>query len=384
MAFSSGSRINTNIGAYNALNALNNVNREIGVHQLRLATGKRVNSAQDDASGYVISKKMDARVRALTVALDNMGDAQSVLSTAESGYQTVADLLVQMKEKQTRYQNGSWSTEEKQAIVAEMEQLRQEILETIQSTKFNNVKLMDGSFANVSLDASSALKVGDSGSTIAVTNIDVSSAKAGQTYNITVSSGYVTLTNDSDATDTQTVAASAITAQGETQTLNFDQLGIKISLLATGSSATAAEVASALDALGGAGDIVTSAGTSRGFEVGGSSLLSISFTNLTTAMNLYGTTITTSNADTVDIDSDLSTVNSAIGTIGAQLARLTTKEANLNAAITNTQAAQSRIVDADIAKEQIAAVKLQILQQTATAQLAQANQSPQVFLTLFR
>ncbi|MCX7984304.1 MAG: flagellin [Bacteroidetes bacterium] len=384
MAFSSGSRINTNIGAYNALNALNNVNREIGVHQLRLATGKRVNSAQDDASGYVISKKMDARIRALTVALDNMGDAQSVLSTAESGYQTVADLLVQMKEKQTRYKNGSWSTEEKEAIVAEMEQLRQEILETIQSTKFNGVKLMDGSFANVSLSGTSTMKVGDTGSTyVVITNIDVSSAKAGKTYNMTYSGAYVTLTNASDATDTQTVQVKAATAQGETQTLNFDQLGIKISLLSK-AAGTAAQIAAELDSLGdGASDIVTSSGTSRGFEVGGSSLLSISFANLTT-LGLYSTSITTSNADTVDIDTDLSTVNSAIGTIGAQLARLTTKEANLNAAITNTQAAQSRIVDADIAKEQIAAVKLQILQQTATAQLAQANQAPQVFLTLFR
>jgi flagellin len=383
MAYSSGARINTNIGAYNALNALNNVNRELGVHQLRLATGKRVNSAQDDASGYVISKKMDARIRALTVALDNMGDAQSVLSTAESGYQTVADLLVQMKEKQTRFQNGSWSDEEKNAIVSEMEQLRQEIRETIGSTKFNNVALMDGSFANVTLSASSTLKVGDSGTSIVVTGIEVSGAKPSATYNMTYASGNVTLTNAADATDTQTVAAKAAAGQGEAQTLDFDRLGIKISLLSRG-SATAAEVASSLDGLGdGTADIVTSAGTNRSFEVGGNALLAINFENLT-SLGLYGTEIQTTNAGTVNIDADLATVNSAIGDIGALLSRLTTKEANLNASITNTQAAQSRIVDADIAKEQIAAVKLQILQQTATAQLAQANQSPQVFLTLFR
>ncbi|HOV98518.1 MAG TPA: flagellin [Bacteroidota bacterium] len=382
MAYSSGARINTNIGAYNALNALNNVNRELGVHQLRLATGKRVNSAQDDASGYVISKKMDARIRALTVALDNMGDAQSVLSTAESGYQTVADLLVQMKEKQTRFQNGSWSDEEKNAIVSEMEQLRQEIRETIGSTKFNNVALMDGSFANVTLSASSTLKVGDSGTSIVVTGIEVSGAKPSATYNMTYASGNVTLTNAADATDTQTVAAKAAAGQGEAQTLDFDRLGIKISLLSKG-AATAAEVASELDGLGGGSDIVTSAGTNRSFEVGGNALLAINFENLT-SLGLYGTEIQTTNAGTVNIDADLATVNSAIGDIGALLSRLTTKEANLNASITNTQAAQSRIVDADIAKEQIAAVKLQILQQTATAQLAQANQSPQVFLTLFR
>ena len=64
--------------------------------------------------------------------------------------------------------------------------------------------------------------------------------------------------------------------------------------------------------------------------------------------------------------------------------RLSVKEENLNTAITNTQASKSRILDADIAAEQISVVKLQILQQTATTQLAQANSLPQVFLTLFR
>jgi flagellin len=84
------------------------------------------------------------------------------------------------------------------------------------------------------------------------------------------------------------------------------------------------------------------------------------------------------------VDTALNTVNAELGAIGGQANRLSTKEANLTTAITNTEAAKSRILDADIAKEQIAVVKLQILQQTATAQLAQANASPQVFLSLFR
>lgn len=57
MAVGQGARINTNIGAMNALNALNGVNKNLGVSQLRLATGKRINSASDDASGYVMSIK---------------------------------------------------------------------------------------------------------------------------------------------------------------------------------------------------------------------------------------------------------------------------------------------------------------------------------------
>jgi flagellin len=60
------------------------------------------------------------------------------------------------------------------------------------------------------------------------------------------------------------------------------------------------------------------------------------------------------------------------------------KEQNLNVAITNTLAATSRIMDADIAKEQLEATKLQILQQTAVTQLAQANTGNQIFLKLFQ
>ena len=77
-------------------------------------------------------------------------------------------------------------------------------------------------------------------------------------------------------------------------------------------------------------------------------------------------------------------INTEIGKIGAAVNRLTTKESNLTTAITNTQAAKSRIYDADVAKEQIQASKLQILQQTATTQLAQANAAPQQFLALFK
>jgi flagellin len=120
MPFSSGARINTNISALNALNALNNVNRQMGVSQLRLASGKRINSSADDPSGYAISKKMEGRIRSLNSALDNVGDAQSVYGVAEGAYQTIADMTVQIKEKITRFNNGAMGTDELNAITQEI------------------------------------------------------------------------------------------------------------------------------------------------------------------------------------------------------------------------------------------------------------------------
>jgi flagellin len=274
MALSSGARINTNIAAYNALNALNNVSRQQSVHQLRLATGKRINSASDDASGYVISKKMDGRTRSLSAAVDNVGDAQSLLSVAEGGYQTITDLLTQIKEKQTRANNGAFGNDEKTAIAGEINDLMREIGDINTQTKFNGQALFGGSY-------SATFQVGE----------------------------------------------------------------------------------------------------------GSSETLSVAFSQNTAANSLLGVaagSVTSANISNLTVDTALSSVNTEIGKIGAAMNRLTVKESNLNTAITNTQAAQSRIMDADIASEQIASVKLQILQQTATSQLAQANSAPQVYLSLFK
>ncbi len=284
MAFSSGARINTNIAAYNALNALNNVNREVGVHQLRLATGKRVNSGSDDASGYVISKKMEGRIRSLTAATDNVGDAQSMLGVAEGGYQTIADLLTQIKDKVVRFGSGAFGAEEKDAIASEIQQLMVEIDDAVSQTKFNGQTLFNSTSLTVT-GYSGSFQVGE--------------------------------------------------GSAESFAINF----------------TGTQVG-AQDLLGVAASTVTSVSIDATF--------------------------------TAAIDTALRSVSAQVGTIGAYMNRLTVKEANLQTAITNTEAAKSRILDADIAKEQISVVKLQILQQTSTAQLAQANQLPQVFLSLFR
>ncbi|MBI5473877.1 MAG: flagellin [Ignavibacteriae bacterium] len=274
MPSTGGARINTNIAAMNALNALSDINRGLGLHQERLSTGRRINSSADDPSGYVISKKMEGRVRAMASALDNVGDAQSMFGVAEGAYQKIADLLVQVKEKQARFINGAFGDDEKNAISTEIRALASEIDDIVSYSKFNGVQLLSSTYSQ----------------------------------NFQVGEG---------ATETFTVAFGA-------------------------------SVSSAV-LLG------TAAGS-----------------------------ISSTNVSSLTVDTGLVTVNSAIGTIGSSLNRLSAKEANLNTAISNTESAKSRIFDADIAKEQIKAAKLQILQQTSTSMLAQANSAPQVFLSLFK
>jgi flagellin len=85
-----------------------------------------------------------------------------------------------------------------------------------------------------------------------------------------------------------------------------------------------------------------------------------------------------------NVDSAIETISDTLQNIGATVSRMTVKESTLRIAITNTEAPTSRILDADIANEQLNSTRLQILQQTATAQLAQANVAPQNVLALFQ
>ncbi|HTY36929.1 MAG TPA: flagellin [Bacteroidota bacterium] len=384
-----GARINTNIAALNALNALNKVNTQLGVHQLRLATGSKINSAADDASGYVISKKMDGRVRSLTAANDNVGDATNLLSVAEGGYQTIADLMTQIKDKVTRFNNAAFGSDEQTALAGEIDQLAKEIDDTRSQTKFNGISLIDGSFsAGSTVDNTGGVKVGTSltsnAHTSVVTSMDVSGAAAG-TYTLTDQGGGVVRMSKGGVNQDVTLGA---IAAGNSATYNFSTFGVKITML--GSVGTSAAVDQAA-ALASAANVKVSAGSTAAWQVGESSTdsFSVAFSQDVTSGTLLGVaagSITSANVSTVasTIDTQLRSLLTTIGSIGAQVNRLQSKSDMLTTSITNTQASQSRIQDADIASEQIQAVKLQILQQTATTQLAQANQSPQVFLSLFR
>jgi flagellin len=383
MASITGSRINTNIAALNALNALNSVNSDLAVHQLRLASGKKINSAADDPSGYVISSKMGGTLAALNAASDNVSDAQNIYNVAEGGYQTIANLMTQIKAQQAEFNNGGLGTDEQNAIATTISDLAKEIDDTVAQTQFNGKNLIDGTFVAGVSQSGGTLTAGLATADDTITSIDVSGAQPSTTYTLSDNAGVLTLTRGSDnATAQVTMGASTV---GGVQSLNFSSLGVTINLMGT-AAATGAASATAL--VGAGTTIVTGAGSTPAFQVGDTGAnFSMALNASVGSASLLGTAagaINASNVAGLTVDTGLTTVLDAIGSIGAQQNRLTAKQSNLATAITNITASQSQITDADIAQEQIASVKDQILQQTATAQLAQANQSPQVFLSLFK
>ena len=279
MPSADANRINTNIQGLQTLQALKGLNTQLGMTQLRLATGKRITEVADDAAGFTIAKNFDVRARGLSVALDNVGQAKNLLSIAEGGLQNISNILVTMREKVTQAASDTLGTNERNAIETQLDDLAAEIDNIVTETTFNGVKLLDGTYTG---------KVFQTGA----------NAADSFSFGITQNAGATSLT----VADTDLVVTSAANA-----------------------TSSLAKVNTAID-----------------------------------------------------------TINVALQSIGSTTARLTIKESTLSIAITNTESARSRILDADVAREQLQATKFQILQQLATAQLAQANLSSQGLLALFR
>jgi len=135
-------RIGSNFHANESWANLKKTNGKIGQIQSRLSTGKRINSAEDDTSGYALAKNLESRVRGLGQALENVGTSKNVLNIAEGGFQAQMSLLQTMKEKATQAADGSYSTEQREAIHDQFAALRTEFDDISSDTKFNGTALM--------------------------------------------------------------------------------------------------------------------------------------------------------------------------------------------------------------------------------------------------
>ena len=135
-------RVGSNFHAMQSWSNLKQVNGKIGQIQSRLSTGKRINSAEDDTSGYALSKHLESRTRGLSQALDNVGTAKNVLNIAEGGFQAQMTILQTVKEKLTQAADGSLSTSQRGAIGDQINALMTEFDDISSDTKFNDNALM--------------------------------------------------------------------------------------------------------------------------------------------------------------------------------------------------------------------------------------------------
>lgn len=146
-AISGGSRIRTNIPAENAYNSLLSASNDIANRQLRLSTGKRINSAADDVSGYITSRALGARNGALKSALNSVGDAKNVTSITQDALDNINSLLTQIKDAASIASSGALGTDEKVALAKGAYRLSQQIQFVTDATVFGGRQLLQGAYS---------------------------------------------------------------------------------------------------------------------------------------------------------------------------------------------------------------------------------------------
>ena len=144
-------RINTNILSLMALRRLADTTQAFGRALERLASGKRINRAGDDASGLAISTGLESHVRGLRQATRNINDARGMLETAGGALSVQNDILQRMRELGIQAANGSLGSKERQYINEEFQALLEELNRTAETASFNGLKMLDGNFEDLSI-----------------------------------------------------------------------------------------------------------------------------------------------------------------------------------------------------------------------------------------
>ena len=139
--------INTNISSLLAQNNTRQVNNELEKAMERLSSGMRINSAGDDAAGLAIASRMESQVRGLQAAIKNANDGISVTQTAEGAMEEIGNILQRMRELAVQAANDSNSDADRAYLQQEVAQLSDEITRISETTQFNGINVLDGSFA---------------------------------------------------------------------------------------------------------------------------------------------------------------------------------------------------------------------------------------------
>ncbi|MGV3770555.1 MAG: flagellin [Sphingobium phenoxybenzoativorans] len=137
--------IGTNVAALRSANASQSANRSLSTSIERLSTGKRINSAKDDAAGLAISTKMTAEIRGMAAATRNANDGISLAQVAEGALGEVTNIVQRVRELAVQASNGTVSDSDRDGIQAEVSQLLGQISDIAGRTTFNGISLMSGS-----------------------------------------------------------------------------------------------------------------------------------------------------------------------------------------------------------------------------------------------
>ncbi|TDQ36937.1 flagellin Hag [Aureibacillus halotolerans] len=323
-------RINHNIQALNAYRNLAH-NQNLTSQSLeKLSSGLRINKAADDAAGLAISEKMRSQIRGLEVAERNALDGVSLIQTAEGAMAEMHAMVQRMRELAVQAANGSNTKADREELQKEINQLTSEVNKISEYTEFNGMKLLDGSFSGDEITDGDE----DTPPTYKDVLVFQVGANEGQTAEVALAG--------MSAFDLGLTAK----ADGETRTLTFGDKTVTV----TYASSSDIEPAKGTDMEFGL-DVSTVEGASVAIEV---------------------------------FDYAIAEISTQRASLGAVQNRLEHTINNVKITRENLTASESRIRDVDMALEMTQFTKSNILNQSAQAMLAQANQLPQGVLQLLQ
>ena len=414
--------INSNINSLVAQQNLGSTQSALSSAITRLSSGKRINSAADDAAGQAIASRMTSQINGLNQGVSNANDGVSMTQTASSGLSQITDNLQRIRQLAVQASSGSLSSTDQAALQSEVTQRISEINRISSQTTYNGTNLLDGSAgvksfqvgANVGQSISvdlgptanvSALKLGggvpqkgtavgsidglsldNTGKYVAAT---ATSPAAITTVNVIADGkggySYTDQNNKAlgDGTGTQVIPAS----DGGDGTAKYTFVASNVITTTT----TAGKNSSVLAATALSPAVAAQVGPPAVAAVPAGTASSQQTTELasfdanSTPPQVSGIDISTSNGASSaieSIDNALNTVNALQSQLGAVQNRFSSVATTQQAQSTDLSSAQSQITDADFAQETANLSKAQVLQQAGISVLAQANSLPQQVLKL--
>jgi flagellin len=374
--------IGTNVASLQASAAASSVNRDLETSMARLSTGKRINSAADDAAGVAIASRLSSEIRGTDQAIRNALDGQALIDTAEGGHKEIEEILQRMREISVQAANDTNSAQDRGNLQAEMDALMTEIDRIAGVTTWAGNSVMDG---GGSTSKTFSLQVGAATGTknqIAVAIKDMST-------NTTVANGGLGMTTTASAGNHGTGATGQMTVSSHTLTVVASQ---SVAAKYTNSVVTGDITASVTsNGTGGvkavAADIVKQLNANANYIAAGVSAVDNEDGTFTVTDGTHKAHMLSKEgamASITNIDAAMKSVSTQRSELGAISNRLSHTVSNMTNVSTNLSAARGGIEDADFALETTQLAKNQILQQASTAMLAQANASKQNVLSLLQ
>lgn len=416
--------INTNIKSLVSQNALNLNNRSLSSAMEQLSTGKRINSAKDDAAGLAISSRMTAQIKGLDQAIRNANDGISLLQTTEGATIEMTNMLQRMRELSVQSANDTNTADDRAYLDLEYQQLSKEIARIASNTQWNGMNVLNntqvgvaGTASDVGLGVRSVtFQVGANADQViniglkdfsygtgtpavkSETQLNLSAATltgaktvslsiGGNTFSVSLTSAIAAAAaTPSEADDLATKLSTAINTTVGFENISVTSVGTTINV----SDAQGRTIGTTFEMKKADGSSVTATGVKT--TIAGGSLAVGATTPPATAVfsgnaRLNDTNISTqANANTaIDrVDNAIKAINSERAQMGAVMNRLSYAGDNLTNVSQNTTESRSRILDTDYAKASSELSRTQIIQQAATAVLAQANTSQQTVLKLLQ